>query len=126
MTESLLFADARIYALETVADARKRERLLRRARPRWLLVTSRHMSFTAPSKRFPDGFEIELHAVRKTLRDPPASRSRSTATAKASGVGDSTPPEKIAVAVIGIERSSWPESALYHAQAPVWSGRSVP
>jgi len=118
MIEALLLTAARVC---TFAG----ERLLTNASgfyfardERLFLVTSRHVVKDDPSKHFPDRLEIELHTdavnmARSTGFSIPLYRNRQSIWRQGTDTAGA-----IDVAVIEIERSALPKTAVYRAFTP--------
>ncbi|MBK8319478.1 MAG: trypsin-like peptidase domain-containing protein [Betaproteobacteria bacterium] len=118
MIESLLLAAARVVTFE-------RKRLLTNASAfffqrdeRLFLVTSRHVMFDKPSKHFPDRIEVELHTDPQIMANSTGFSIPLYRNGKSIWrVGSDTAGE-IDVAVIEIERSALPKTAVYRAFTP--------
>jgi S1-C subfamily serine protease len=116
--ESLLLAAARVVTFE-------RKRLLTNASAfffqrdeRLFLVTSRHVMFDKPSKHFPDRIEVELHTDPQIMANSTGFSIPLYRNGKSIWrVGSDTAGE-IDVAVIEIERSALPKTAVYRAFTP--------
>ncbi len=116
--ESLLLAAARVCTFE-------RKRLLTNASAfffqrdeRLFLVTSRHVMFDKPSKHFPDRIEVELHTDAQLMANSTGFSIPLYRDGKSIWrVGSDTAGE-IDVAVIEIERSALPKTAVYRAFTP--------
>ena len=116
--ESLLLAAARVCTFE-------RKRLLTNASAfffqrdeRLFLVTSRHVMFDKPSKHFPDRIEVELHTDPQIMANSTGFSIPLYRNGKSIWrVGSDTAGE-IDVAVIEIERSALPKTAVYRAFTP--------
>jgi hypothetical protein len=110
--ESLLLAAARVVTFE-------RKRLLTNASAfffqrdeRLFLVTSRHVMFDKPSKHFPDRIEVELHTDPQIMANSTGFSIPLYRNGKSIWrVGSDTAGE-IDVAVIEIERSALPKTAV--------------
>lgn len=118
MIEALLLTAARVCTFEG-------ERLLTNASgfffardKRLFLVTSRHVVVDAPSKHFPDRLEIELHTdavnmSKSTGFSIPLYRNRQSIWRQGTDTAGA-----IDVAVIELERTALPETAVYRAFTP--------
>jgi S1-C subfamily serine protease len=118
MIEPILLAAARVCTFD-------QQRLLTNAtgffferEGRLFLVTSRHVLIDAPSKHFPDRIEVELHVDAGNLAESTAVSmalyrdGRSIWRQGLDNAGD------IDVALLEIERSTLPETAVFHAFTP--------
>ncbi|HSV45705.1 MAG TPA: serine protease, partial [Ramlibacter sp.] len=85
---------------------------------RLFLVTSRHVMMDEPSKHFPDRIEIELHIDPRNMAHStgfsmPLYRNGKSVWRQGSDTGG-----EIDVAVLEIERSALPKTAVYRAFTP--------
>jgi S1-C subfamily serine protease len=118
MIESLLLTATRVLTFE-------QQRLLTNASgfffergERLFLVTSRHVVIDEPSKHFPDRIEIELHIdpdnmAKSTVYSIPLYRDGKGIWRRGRDSAG-----EVDVAVIEIERSALPETAVYRAFTP--------
>jgi S1-C subfamily serine protease len=116
--ESLLLAAARVVTFD-------RQRILTNASgffferdERLFLVTSRHVMIDEPSKHYPDRIEIELHIdannmARSTGFSMPLYRDGKSVWRQGRDSGS-----EVDVAVLEIERSALPKTAVYCAFTP--------
>ncbi|MBB3102565.1 S1 family peptidase [Azomonas macrocytogenes] len=118
MIESLLLSATRIMTFEQQQHLTNASGFFFAREERLFLVTSRHVMFDEPSKHFPDRIEIELHMDPDNM---------------AQSIGFSIPlyrdgkslwrqgfdrAGEIDVAVIELERSAFPQTAVYHPFTP--------
>jgi len=85
---------------------------------RLFLVTSRHVFIDAPSSHFPDRVEIEVHVDRDNLADSTGFSIPLYRDGKSLWRQGLDSAGEIDVAVIEIERSALPATAVYRAFAP--------
>ena len=118
MTDSLLFAAARIITFEQRRALTNASGFFFERDARLFLVTSRHVVVDEPSGHFPDRLEIELHVDPSNLAEstgysiPLYREGKSIWTQGLDSSGD------IDVAVIEIERSRLPDHTVYRAFTP--------
>ena len=118
MIESLLLTAARVVTFD-------RQRILTNASgffferdKRLFLVTSRHVMYDKPSRHFPDRIEVELHIdpddiAKSTGFSIPLYRNGKSLWRQGSDTAG-----EIDVAVIELERSALPPTAVYRAFSP--------
>ena len=118
MIESLLLAAARVSTFQAQRPLTGASGFYFERNQRLFLVTSRHVMIDAPSKHVPDRIEIELHVdasnmAKSTGFSMPLYRGGNSVWRQ----GTDTAGE-IDVAVIEIERSALPVTAVYRAFTP--------
>jgi S1-C subfamily serine protease len=118
MIESLLLTAARILTFNQQQALTNASAFFFERGDRLFLVTSRHVVVDEPSKHFPDRLEIELHVdpddmAKSTGFSIPLYRDRKSVWRQ--GVDAAG---EVDVAVIEIERSALPETAVYRAFTP--------
>lgn len=118
MIESLLLAAARVCTFEQKRLLTNASAFFFQRDERLFLVTSRHVMFDKPSKHFPDRIEVELHTDPQIMANSTGFSIPLYRNGKSIWrVGSDTAGE-IDVAVIEIERSALPGTAVYHAFTP--------
>jgi hypothetical protein len=118
MIESVLLASARVFTFEQQRALTNASAFFFERDQHLFLVTSRHVVLDAPTRHFPDRIEIELHvdpenlAVSTGFSIPLYRDRKSVWRAGRDSAGD------VDVAVIELERSALPATALYRAFTP--------
>ena len=113
--EAILLAAARVFTFEQQRPLTNASGFFFARDDRLFLVTSRHVVLDEPTRHFPDRIEIELHVdpdnlARSTGFSIPLYRNRKSVWRTGlDSAGD------VDVAVIELDRSALPETALYHA-----------
>ncbi|MDP3438593.1 MAG: trypsin-like peptidase domain-containing protein [Azonexus sp.] len=116
--ESLLLGAARVCTFEQTRLLTNASAFFFQRDERLFLVTSRHVMFDKPSKHFPDRIEVELHTDPKLMANSTGFSIPLYRNGKSIWrVGSDTAGE-IDVAVIEIERSALPKTAVYRAFTP--------
>jgi len=116
--ESLLLASARVCTFEQKRLLTNASAFFFQRDERLFLVTSRHVMFDKPSKHFPDRIEVELHTDPQIMANSTGFSIPLYRNGKSIWrVGKDTAGE-IDVAVIEIERSALPKTAVYRAFTP--------
>jgi len=116
--ESLLLASARVCTFEQKRLLTNASAFFFQRDERLFLVTSRHVMFDKPSKHFPDRIEVELHTNPQLMANSTGFSIPLYRNGKSIWrVGSDTAGE-IDVAVIEIERSALPKTAVYRAFTP--------
>ena len=116
--ESLLLAAARVCTFERKRQLTNASAFFFQRDERLFLVTSRHVMFDKPSKHFPDRIEVELHTDAQLMANSTGFSIPLYRDGKSIWrVGSDTAGE-IDVAVIEIERSALPKTAVYRAFTP--------
>jgi len=116
--ESLLLASARVCTFEQKRLLTNASAFFFQREERLFLVTSRHVMFDKPSKHFPDRIEVELHTNPQLMANSTGFSIPLYRNGKSIWrVGSDTAGE-IDVAVIEIERSALPKTAVYGAFTP--------
>ena len=118
MIESILLTAARVCTFERQRALTNASAFFFERGRRLFLVTSRHVMFDKQSKHFPDRIEVELHIDPENMAKSigfsiPLYRNGKSIWR----VGSDTAGE-IDVAVIEIERSALPKTAVYRAFTP--------
>lgn len=118
MIESILLTAARVFTFEQQRQLTNASGFFFERGSRLFLVTSRHVMFDRPSRHFPDRIEIELHI-------DPANIAKSTGfsiplyrNGKSLWRQGQDSAGEIDVAVIELERSALPPTAVYRAFTP--------
>ncbi len=116
--DSLLLAAARVVTYDGQNLLTNASGFFFQRGERLFLVTSRHVMIDEPSKHFPDRIEIELHIdvanmAQSTGFSMPLYRDGKSVWRQGSDTGG-----EIDVAVIEIERSALPQTAVYRAFTP--------
>ena len=118
MIESILLTAARVCTFERQRALTNASAFFFERGRRLFLVTSRHVMFDKPSKHFPDRIEVELHTDPQIMANSTGFSIPLYRNGKSIWrVGSDTAGE-IDVAVIEIERSALPKTAVYRAFTP--------
>jgi len=118
MIESILLTAARILTFDNQIPMTNATGFFFERDERLFLVTSRHVMIDEASKHFPNRIEIEFHVDPNNMSHSvgfsiPLYRDGKAAWSQGEDIGGS-----IDVAVIEIERSALPKTALYKAFSP--------
>src|SRR5258705_6174221 len=113
--DPLLLACARVTTSSLGAPLTNASGFLFEHGEQLFLVSSRHVFIDEPSKHFPDRIEVEVHtdainASRSVSFTVPLYRDGKSLWRQATDSGG-----EVDVAAIELDRSAWPEEAIYHA-----------
>lgn len=118
MIEPLLLCAARIVTFQQNQALTNASSFFFKREGRLFLVTSRHVFIDKPSKHFPDRIEIELHTDRENMVKSEQFSVSLYAGGKSVWRQGSDSAGDIDVAVIELDLSALPESAVYCAFTP--------
>jgi len=118
MIEPLLLTAARILTFEQQRPLTNSSGFFFERDGRLFLVTSRHVVIDEPTKHFPDRIEIELHIDQDNLASSTGFSILLYSKGKSIWRQGLDTAGEIDVAVIEIERSALPDTAVYRAFTP--------
>ena len=118
MIDSILLTAARILTFEQQRGLTNASSFFFARDERLFLVTSRHVMVDKPSKHFPDRIEIELHIDAENMTQSTGFSIPLYRNGKSLWRQGLDTAGEIDVAVIEIERSALPKTAVYRAFTP--------
>jgi hypothetical protein len=116
--ESLLLTAARIGTFENTRGLTNASGFFFERGKRLFVVTSRHVMIDEPSKHFPNRIELELHLDEKNLASSTGFSMPLYRDGKSLWRQGEDASGEIDVAVLEVERSALPRTALYRAFTP--------
>jgi S1-C subfamily serine protease len=118
MIEPILLAAARVVTFDRTRPLTNASGFFFERDERLFLVTSRHVVIDVPSRHFPDRIEIEMHIDPANLADSTGFSIPLYRDGKSIWRQGQDSAGEIDVAVIEIERSALPATAVYRAFTP--------
>lgn len=118
MIESILLTAARVFTFEQQHQLTNASGFFFERDGRLFLVTSRHVMFDEPSRHFPDRLEIELHIDADNIANSTGFSIPLYRNGKSLWRQGQDSAGEIDVAVIELERSALPATAVYRAFGP--------
>lgn len=118
MIESILLTAARISTFEQQKHLTNASGFFFEREKRLFLVTSRHVIFDEPSEHFPDRIEIELHISSENLTKSTGFSMPLYRNGKSLWRQGTDTAGEIDVAVLEINRSALPKTAIFKAFTP--------